>query len=165
MAIIKSSVLFVCLGNICRSPMAEAVFAHIVNSNGLAEQFEIDSAGTAGYHVGSTPDERSVATCVKHGVKVNHRARQVSKQDFDKFDYILCMDESNLRDLMDMRPKNSKAKVHLFGSYDPQGKRIIQDPYYGGMSGFEVNFQQVSRCSLAFLEKEYGIKPSIDYKL
>ncbi|KAG0269564.1 hypothetical protein DFQ27_003027 [Actinomortierella ambigua] len=147
-----NKVLFVCLGNICRSPMAEAVFAHIVEKKGLKTQFEIDSAGTASYHVGDTPDRRSAETCRKNGVPVNHRARAVKTADFTYYDYILCMDEENLRDLKDMAPKGYTATVKMFGTYDPKGDRIIKDPYYGGQSGFDRNFQQVTRCSDAFLE-------------
>ncbi|KAJ2721542.1 Low molecular weight phosphotyrosine protein phosphatase [Coemansia sp. Benny D115] len=148
----KTKVLFVCLGNICRSPMAEAVFAHMVRQQGLDERFYIDSAGTAGYHVGSSPDRRSVSTCRSHNVPVKHSARQVCEQDFKEFDYILCMDRSNLEDLRDMQPRGSKAHVSLFGAYDEERPNsIIEDPYYGGQSGFEVNFQQVSRCSKGLL--------------
>ncbi|KAI7827759.1 phosphotyrosine protein phosphatase I superfamily [Kickxella alabastrina] len=148
-----TKVLFVCLGNICRSPMAEAVFTHMVNERQLADFFHIDSAGTAGYHVGNRPDSRSVATCKAHGVPVNHFARQVCPGDYEEFDFILCMDKSNLEDLMDMRPKGSKAVVSLFGAYDElKPNSIIEDPYYGGNKGFEVNFEQVTRCSEGLLK-------------
>ncbi|KAI8325711.1 LMWPc-domain-containing protein [Martensiomyces pterosporus] len=148
----RTKVLFVCLGNICRSPMAEAVFAHIVKQRGLSDRFLIDSAGTAGYHVGERPDARSVATCKANGVPVNHHARQVMSSDFKKFDYVLCMDESNLHDLQRKRPQGSKATAALFGTYSKEkGDRIIEDPYYGGQQGFEHNFEQVTRCSEGLL--------------
>ncbi|CAB4394293.1 uncharacterized protein OCT59_010960 [Rhizophagus irregularis] len=148
----KINVLFVCLGNICRSPMAEAVFAHTVKKKGLESQFRIDSAGTAGFHVGASSDYRSAQTCKQYGIIIDHYARQVVTQDFGEFDYILCMDKSNLADLKDIQPKGSKAIIKLFGEYDPQGEHIIRDPYYGGIDGFEKNFQQVTRCSEAFIK-------------
>ncbi|KAG9284025.1 hypothetical protein G9A89_022799 [Geosiphon pyriformis] len=132
-------------------PMAEAVFAHTVQQKGLKDRFHIDSAGTAGYHVGERPDNRSIQTCKIHNIPVDSYARQVKREDFREFDYILCMDNSNLADLNDLKPKNSKAIVKLFGNYDPQGDLIIRDPYYGGNDGFEGNFQQVTRCSEGFL--------------
>ncbi|KXS18207.1 LMWPc-domain-containing protein [Gonapodya prolifera JEL478] len=149
-----TSVLFLCLGNICRSPMAEAVFTDVVQKRGLADRFRIDSCGTGGYHIGEAPDSRSTATCNKHGVKVNHKARRLSNQDYSQFDWILCMDEHNLRDAESRRPAGDaakRAKLSLFGAFDPQGRRIIEDPYYGGQEGFETNFQQVTRCSDGFL--------------
>ncbi|KAJ3034478.1 hypothetical protein HDV00_005001 [Rhizophlyctis rosea] len=149
----KVSVMFVCLGNICRSPMAEAVFKHIVTEKGLEDRFNIiDSAGTAGYHVGEPPDSRSAATCRSHGVPVNHSAQKVNKNHYSQFDYLLCMDESNLIDLQSYKPRGSKATVQLFGDYDPKGDRIIKDPYYGGQDGFEYNYKQVVRCSEGFLK-------------
>ncbi|TPX63932.1 acid phosphatase [Spizellomyces sp. 'palustris'] len=149
----KPSVLFVCLGNICRSPMAEAVFKHVVKERGLEERLgAINSAGTAGYHVGEKPDPRSTATCVSHGVPVHHFAQQVSKNHFRDFDWILCMDESNLADLKRKQPPGSTSKVQLFGEFDPKGDKIIKDPYYGGIDGFEYNYRQVVRCSEGFLK-------------
>nr|KAJ3418781.1 hypothetical protein HK105_007851 [Polyrhizophydium stewartii] len=133
--------------------MAEAVFAHMVRQNGLEASFaRIDSAGTGGWHAGETPDSRSAKTCAAHGVPVNHRARQVTKSDFAEFDYMLCMDESNFENLKRMSGGSSKAKIHLFGEFDPNGERIIEDPYYGGIDGFEHNFQQVERASRGFLK-------------
>jgi len=145
------SVLFVCLGNICRSPMAEAVFNSILMEKQLTQQFTVDSAGTSNYHVGDVPDSRSVKCCASHGVSVQHRGRQVEDADFTRFEYILCMDESNRRDLMEMKPRKGTATIKLLGEYDPQGERIIADPYYGGSEGFEHNFQQCQRACRAFL--------------
>ncbi|KAI9595107.1 protein-tyrosine phosphatase [Syncephalis fuscata] len=146
------SVLFVCLGNICRSPMAKAVFVHAVNKRGLIDQFIIDSAGTSGVHMGKTADHRSAGCCQRHNVPINHIARQVLQEDFGQFEYILCMDESNLSNLMKLKPQDSQAIIRLFGDYDPNGERIIKDPYDGDEDGFENNFQQVLRCSNAFLQ-------------
>ncbi|KAJ3107806.1 hypothetical protein HDU97_003154 [Phlyctochytrium planicorne] len=122
--------------------MAEAAFQHVVKEKGLESQFKIDSCGTAGYHVGEAPDSRTVAVCRQNGVPINHSARQLKQPDFDEFDYILCMDESNIRNAESIRPRGSKAKLQLFGDYDPEGERIIKDPYYGGQDGFEKNFAQ-----------------------
>ncbi|RHZ79322.1 hypothetical protein Glove_149g150 [Diversispora epigaea] len=154
MSIREISVLFICLGNICRSPMAEAAFVNLINNKNLESRFKVDSAGLIGYHAGESPDERTVRTCLKHDVPVKHTARKIVKQDFLDFDYILCMDNSNLRELMKMQSKvkGPKAIVKLFGEYDPLGVKIIEDPYYGGMDDFEKNFQQVTRCSEAFLQ-------------
>ncbi|QLL31344.1 hypothetical protein HG536_0B02070 [Torulaspora globosa] len=153
----KISLAFVCLGNICRSPMAEAVFKHVVTQKGLQDRFDvIDSFGTGGWHVGSDPDPRSAACCRSHKVFINHKAQQIRGSHFDKFDYIICMDESNLRNLQRLKPKNSKASVHLFGEWNTNGKfrKIVDDPYYGGDDGFEYNFKQISYFSEQFLEKE-----------
>ncbi|KAH3680811.1 hypothetical protein WICMUC_000162 [Wickerhamomyces mucosus] len=150
------SIAFVCLGNICRSPMAEAVFTNVVKSKGLSNKFHIESFGTAGYHVGETPDSRSVSTCKKHGVPVNHRAQQIKSKHFNEFDFILCMDDSNFYNLNKINPKGSRAKVSLFGEYntDNRFKKIVDDPYYGGNDGFEYNFEQIKYFSEEFLKRE-----------
>ncbi|CCK68383.1 tyrosine protein phosphatase LTP1 KNAG_0A07300 [Huiozyma naganishii CBS 8797] len=153
----KISVAFVCLGNICRSPMAEAVFKHTVKEHGLLDRFgKIASFGTARYHVGEPPDERSAATCRNHGVPVDHRAQQIRKSHFDEFDYVVCMDEANLGNLLRLKPEGSKARVELFGEWNTGGKfrKIVDDPYYGGINGFEYNFEQVSYFSEEFLKRE-----------
>lgn len=144
-------VLFVCLGNICRSPMCEAVLRHLVDQRELHD-FHVDSAGTSSYHIGSDPDRRTVLKCNKHNINVKHQARQITLDDFHKFDYIFCMDNDNLKDVLDLQPKNTKAKVALFGTYDPKKELIIDDPYYGREDGFEHNFQQAMRCSVGFLD-------------
>ena len=135
----KTRVLMVCLGNICRSPTAEAMLRHQVHAAGLDDRIEVDSAGTADYHVDSPPDRRAVAHGEKRGLKMQHlRGRQVERADFDRFDHILAMDEDNLMNLKRLRPAGSRAKVALLMSFAPQaGAREVPDPYYGGADGFE----------------------------
>ena len=135
----KTRVLMVCLGNICRSPTAEAMLRHHVHAAGLDDRIEVDSAGTADYHVDSPPDRRAVAHGEKRGLKMQHlRGRQVERADFDRFDLVLAMDEDNLRNLKRLRPAGSRAKVALLMSFAPQaGAREVPDPYYGGADGFE----------------------------
>ncbi|KAF8311425.1 phosphotyrosine protein phosphatase [Cantharellus anzutake] len=141
-------VLIVCLGNICRSPMGHAVMEHEAKKKGL--NLVVDSAGTAAYHEGEEPDERTVATCKKHGVPIDHLARAVVQNDFKTFDYILASDTQNLENLRRVAPKGSKAKIALFGSFDDN--KPIQDPYYGGMRGFEKTYEQCVQYSHAFFD-------------
>jgi len=114
----------------------------------------VDSAGTAGYHVGEEPDERTVQTCEKHNVPISCEARQVSAEDFSRFTHILASDESNLNVLNRMKPKDATAEVRLFGSY--VDNKPIVDPYYGGISGFERCYQQCLKYSNAFLDEVAG---------
>ncbi|XP_076874844.1 low molecular weight phosphotyrosine protein phosphatase isoform X1 [Brachyhypopomus gauderio] len=150
-----TSVLFVCLGNICRSPIAEAVFRKMASDSGVLEKWLIDSAATSDWNPGSFPDARGLACLRSHGIETDHRARQVTKDDFMSFEYILCMDESNLRDLKRKANavKSCKSKIELLGSYDPQQQLIINDPYYGSEQDFEEVYEQCVRCCKAFLEK------------
>ncbi|XP_017342315.1 low molecular weight phosphotyrosine protein phosphatase isoform X1 [Ictalurus punctatus] len=149
------SVLFVCLGNICRSPIAEAVFRKMATDSGAVDKWVIDSGATSDWNIGSTPDERSLTCLRKHGIHTDHRARQVTKEDFATFEYILCMDESNLRDLKKKANgvNNCKAKIELLGSYDPEKQLHIQDPYYGNEQDFEKVYEQCVRCCKVFLER------------
>ncbi|XP_044026260.1 low molecular weight phosphotyrosine protein phosphatase isoform X2 [Siniperca chuatsi] len=148
------SVLFVCLGNICRSPIAEAVFRKMATDAGVVDKWVIDSGATSDWNIGSSPDARGLACLRKHGIETSHRARQVTKDDFMSFEYILCMDESNLSELNRKANlvKNSQAKIELLGSFDPQKQRIIKDPYYGSDEDFEKVYEQCVRCCKAFLE-------------
>ncbi|KAF8203833.1 low molecular weight phosphotyrosine protein phosphatase [Pholiota molesta] len=143
--------LVVCLGNICRSPMGEAVLKDIASKRGI--DIAVDSCGTAGYHVGEEPDERTVATCRKHNVPIDSLARQISTSDFVRFTHILAADENNLRHLQSMQPPNATAEVRLWGSY--LDNKAIPDPYYGGMWLRKV-FQQCVRLSNAFLDEVAG---------
>lgn len=142
--------------------MAEAVFKHTVASNGLTESFScIDSFGTAGYHVGEEPDHRSSQTCKKHGVPVDHRAQQLKRDAFDKFDFLIAMDDANLANIERLRPKGSFTKVLMFGEYNRGNKfnRVVDDPYYGGNDGFEYNFKQIEYFSQEFLKRELQWQP------
>ncbi|XP_033504652.1 low molecular weight phosphotyrosine protein phosphatase isoform X1 [Epinephelus lanceolatus] len=151
----NKSVLFVCLGNICRSPIAEAVFTKMATDAGVVDKWRIDSAATSTYEIGNSPDYRGQACMKSHGVPMRHVARQVTKDDFLSFEYILCMDENNLRELnrKAKQVKNDHAKIELLGSYDPQKQLIINDPYYGSDEDFEKVYQQCVRCCKAFLER------------
>ena len=107
----KVNVLFVCLGNICRSPLAEGIFRQRVNEKGLSGRFEMDSCGTAAYHIGKHPDSRSVANAKQNGVRYDHYARQFEVKDFYDFDFIIPMDDANYEDIVSLRPKGAKAEV------------------------------------------------------
>ncbi|XP_053192889.1 low molecular weight phosphotyrosine protein phosphatase isoform X1 [Scomber japonicus] len=151
----SKSVLFVCLGNICRSPIAEAVFRKMATDAGVADKWVIDSGATSDWNVGKSPDARGLACLRKHGIEMSHRAQQVTKDDFMSYEYILCMDESNLSELNRKAKsvQNYKAKIELLGSYDPQKQLIIKDPYYGSDDDFEKVYEQCVRCCKVFLEK------------
>jgi len=133
------SILFVCMGNICRSPSAEGVFRNVVDASDSDLQITIDSAGTHSYHVGEPPDGRAVQAALMRGVDISGlAARVVVEQDFDDFDYILAMDEDNLNILQDIQPAKSPAKLDLLLNYS-QARHgdSVPDPYYGGSAGFE----------------------------
>lgn len=149
-------ILFVCLGNICRSPLAEGVFQHLVDEAGRGAEFEIDSCGTGGWHAGQLADPRSRAVAQQHGLTLTHRARQFERGDFENFDLILAMDRDNKSDLTsfsNLKPEHA-AKVKLLREYDPQAKGDLDvpDPYYGGPEGFENVYQMVERSSRKLLE-------------
>jgi protein-tyrosine phosphatase len=135
----RTRILMVCLGNICRSPTAEGVFRHLLTQEAPELQVEVDSAGTAGYHIGKPPDSRSRRAAMSRGVDLSElRARQVAPHDFACFDLILAMDRDNLGTLEAMRPEGSRARVRLFLEYAPElGRLEVPDPYYGDASGFE----------------------------
>ena len=135
----KTKILFVCLGNICRSPMAEGVFLNIVEREGRAHEFEIESAGTAGYHVGDLPDSRMRKHAAARGYNLVSRCRQVKKADFEHFDYIIGMDEQNIRNLklVAQTPEHIGKIYRMTDFCQRMTDNEVPDPYYGGASGFE----------------------------
>lgn len=132
------SVLFVCLGNICRSPTAEAVFRQRLQQAGLEERIRTDSAGTGDWHVGKAPDPRTCRAAAQRGYQMDSlRARQAEPEDFHRFDFILAMDNANLQGLQAMDPGNGKATLTRFLDYAPGAEQQVPDPYYGGEEGFD----------------------------
>lgn len=155
------SVLFVCLGNICRSPTAEGLFRRCVEEAGLADRVRVDSAGTVDFHVGDPPDPRTVAAAARRAADLSGlRARQVSASDFDTFDYVLAMDDSNLRHLRERCPAQRVERLRLFLEFadPPVEEREVPDPYHGGPQGFEYVLDLVeagARGLLAHLRREH----------
>lgn len=141
------------MGNICRSPTAEGVFAKLIKDHHVDQHFMIDSAGTHAYHIGDAPDLRSQKAASDRDVTLNHlRARKVNKDDFEKFDFILAMDAENHANLLALCPEPHKNKVQYFLDYAPQlGTREVPDPYYGGKYGFEKVLDMIEAASLGFL--------------
>jgi protein-tyrosine phosphatase len=147
-------VLFVCMGNICRSPTAEGVFNKLLQDRQLSDRFLVDSAGTHAYHVGNGPDGRAQQTAKKRGVDLSTiRARQVKPNDLEHFDHILAMDADNVAILRDDCPSEHLHKVKRFLDFAPeQDERDVPDPYYGGQNGFEHVFDLVEAASDGFLD-------------
>ncbi len=144
--------LFVCLGNICRSPTAEGIMRKIVEEAGLEEQIVIDSAGTGGWHKGEAPDGRMQEAAKARGYLLDGQARQVKSADFEQFDHIYAMDHSNLSELRKRCPYEMRDKLHLFRSLDELGKNEdTPDPYYGGSRGFDEVVTIVERCCQSLL--------------
>ncbi|GAB6141088.1 low molecular weight protein-tyrosine-phosphatase [Methylosoma difficile] len=150
----KIKVLFVCMGNICRSPTAEGVFAKLVRDQQLEPFFYLDSAGTHASHIGEPPDLRSQKAAQERGIELAHlRARKVINGDFEDFDYLLAMDDNNHAILMNACPEKYHHKIKYFLEYAPQlGEREVPDPYYGGRFGFERVLDMVEEASLGFLQ-------------
>ena len=149
----KVKVLFVCMGNICRSPTAEAVFRHYVEQAGLADRIHIDSAGTHDYHIGDAPDARTQRAARQRGYDMSKlRGRQAEAADFTRFDYVLAMDEANLSILQRLRPRDSGSHLGLFLEFaECHDEREVPDPYYGGADGFERVLDMVEDASQGLL--------------
>ncbi|MEA1051037.1 low molecular weight protein-tyrosine-phosphatase [Lamprobacter modestohalophilus] len=147
-------VLFVCMGNICRSPTAQGVFTKLVIEEGLSDRIEIDSAGTHAYHVGEPPDPRARETARRRGIDLSRqRARRALAEDFERFDYVLAMDEDNHRNLSALCPPGFEERLRLFMDFAPQlGRREVPDPYYGGTNGFDAVFDMVDEAARGLLE-------------
>ncbi|KAA0696942.1 low molecular weight phosphotyrosine protein phosphatase [Halopseudomonas laoshanensis] len=146
-------VLFVCLGNICRSPTAQGVFASQLQASALQHEISIDSAGTGGYHTGEPPDQRATAAALKRGYDLRmQRARAVADEDFEQFDLILAMDQSNLDNLLARAPANARARIGLLMDYAPDWPQEVPDPYFGGEAGFEQVLDMLEAASRGLLE-------------
>ena len=154
----KVSVLFVCLGNICRSPTAEGVFRAVVRAHGLEDLIAVDSAGTHAYHIGEAPDTRAQAAAARRGIDLSRlRGRQATRTDIESFDFILAMDSENLRHLRAMSPAGLEHKIRLFLEFAPaRPEREVPDPYFGGESGFDRVLDMVEEAANGLLEHIRG---------
>jgi protein-tyrosine phosphatase len=149
-------VLFVCLGNICRSPLAEGIFKHRVREAGLEKKILVDSAGTSGWHIGDPPDPRSIDVARENGIKLDSFGRKAVREDFQNFDYIIAMDKENYTDLKRLSGNAGEGAAQLFlmRDFDDIGKgKDVPDPYYGGVDGFKDAFEMLDRSCKKLLEE------------
>jgi protein-tyrosine phosphatase len=149
-------ILFVCLGNIVRSPLAQALFEYYLTRQGHEHRFTADSAGTSTWHAGEYPDRRMLQVAAGNGIKYSHRARQVTTQDLDKFDMLVAMDRDNFEDLKSMaKTPKQQGKIYMLRRWDPQGGDglSVPDPFYGGTEGFEEVYQVIDRSVQELLKE------------
>jgi protein-tyrosine phosphatase len=151
---LKHKILFVCMGNICRSPSAEGVFRNMVKEHNLSQFFSIDSCGTHGYHTGQSPDSRSQYAAMRRGIDISQQtARTIEQNDFNRFDYILVMDNHNRSFLQSMADEVYLNKIHLFLEYAENCKLIeVPDPYFGGEEGFEIVLDLLQQASIGLIK-------------
>ncbi|GES43460.1 protein-tyrosine-phosphatase [Rhizobium dioscoreae] len=150
----RHRVLFVCAGNICRSPLAEGIFRHLADEAGRGGEFDIDSAGTGSWHQGERPDRRSIAVAAGHGIDISdQRARRIASADFGRFDLILAMDQDNLKNLRKAAPADALGKLHLFNALALGSNKEIPDPYYGDREDFEAVYTMLLAGCSALLPK------------
>ncbi|HEX5171153.1 MAG TPA: low molecular weight protein-tyrosine-phosphatase [Cyclobacteriaceae bacterium] len=149
----KTKVLFVCLGNICRSPLAEAIFKHKIKEKKLELSYEADSCGTSNYHIGDGPDHRTIKNAHKNGVRIDHHARQLTDRDLETFDFILAMDRSNYNNIFRLaRAMEYNHKVLMMRQFDAEDEDAeVPDPYYGGERGFQEVFDILDRSIEGFI--------------
>lgn len=159
---IPTSILFICLGNICRSPLAEGVFRHQAELRGVSQHLTIASAATAGWHVGNPPDRRSVDIAERHGIDISGQiCQRLQSADFHDFDLILAMDNANITEASALNLDKGSARLELFTRYGRTGTGEdeypeIPDPYYGGPHGFETAYQMIKQASIGTLDRLFG---------
>lgn len=149
-----SSILFICLGNICRSPLAQGVFHDEAQKRGVLEKLHIDSAGTGGWHIGNPPDPRSIEIAAKYNIDITAQTcRRLTPNDFHDFDLILGMDNANISDCRAANTDHGHAQIELFTQFAGMGNLEIPDPYYGGPDGFETAYQLIKQASIGTLDR------------
>ena len=160
-------ILFVCLGNICRSPLAEAIFNKKVKELNLEDQLKADSAGTSNYHIDELPDERTYEIAETHGLNLDHRGRQIDISDFDHFDYILAMDKNNLEDILSFQKHSdagNRPEIYLMRKFEDRDTDLdVPDPYFGGQQGFENVYRILDRTInnfIAFMIDKHQMRTS-----
>ena len=153
----KKSILFVCLGNICRSPLAEGVFRSVLAERGMEDDFVIDSAGMGDWHAGQAPDHRAIAVARTNGLDISgQQARAITEEDFERFDLVLGMDRKNIRELREIAPDASRDRIHLFLDYAGSGAKEVPDPYFGDAAGFAEVYRMIRVASEALAAKLAG---------
>ena len=153
------NIMFVCQGNICRSPLAQALFEHLLQRRGVTASYRVDSTGVSSYHVGESADRRMRETAARHGITVNHRARAVTQRDLEQYNLILAMDRDNYTILQrKAQSQEQRSRIRMFRDFDPaaDGAIDVPDPWYGGMNGFQNVYEIVERTCEALLDQLEG---------